>query len=255
MKIRVNQKVLCIPPYISTTWHNVSSLHVEEEDGIDSHLVVTLLDDSQVRIPNLSKEAVHTIFNLHLKFLEQEEVSSSTIQAPSSQKRSANPFEASHPFSAISHLFPADQSIGLPLRFGAGGLESIGASLQHNPAQAEAPDLPAEIITKIAAIAKIVGADEGMVAPKAEANCNCLHCQIARAIHRAVEPSAEIPEELVSDEDLRFRLWDIVQESAQMYLVSNPMDNMEKYHVYLGEPLGCTCGNSRCAHIEAVLKT
>jgi hypothetical protein len=65
----------------------------------------------------------------------------------------------------------------------------------------------------------------------------------------------EEQEEMVSDEELKFRSWDVVQTGEKLYLVCNPIDSKEHYNVYLGEPIGCTCGQTHCEHIRAVLNT
>ena len=62
-------------------------------------------------------------------------------------------------------------------------------------------------------------------------------------------------EEIVSDEELRFKTWEISQTNDKLYLVSNPIDANEHYSVYLGEPVGCTCGEKHCDHIRAVLSS
>ena len=62
-------------------------------------------------------------------------------------------------------------------------------------------------------------------------------------------------EEEVSAADLTFRSWDIKQEADQLYTVTNPLNAKEHYSVFLGEPLGCTCGFKNCDHIQAVLRT
>jgi hypothetical protein len=63
----------------------------------------------------------------------------------------------------------------------------------------------------------------------------------------------EAKEELVSDDELKFRTWDISQSNEKLYIVSNPLDDHEHYSVYLGEPIGCTCGQKLCEHVRAVL--
>jgi hypothetical protein len=35
----------------------------------------------------------------------------------------------------------------------------------------------------------------------------------------------------------------------------NPLDHKEHYNVFLGDPIGCSCGNNNCEHIQAVLKS
>jgi hypothetical protein len=79
-----------------------------------------------------------------------------------------------------------------------------------------------------------------------------MHCQIAKALH------GELPEEQeeeVTDEDLKFRLWDIDQTGDKLYVVTNPLDSKEYYNVFLGDPIGCTCGEKNCEHIRAVLNS
>ena len=86
--------------------------------------------------------------------------------------------------------------------------------LQHNPDQAQLPDLPQEIIEKIQAITQAMGFDPKHVnAPKPEPHCNCMYCQIARAVY-ADSPSEteQEAEEEVSLDELQFRNWDIKHE-------------------------------------------
>lgn len=131
----------------------------------------------------------------------------------------------------------------------------MGAALQHDPTQAKSPDLPQEILSKISTITKMLDMDASAELPKPEKDCNCFHCQIARAISSGSNSNDEEKEEEVSDEELKFREWDIVSSGDKLYTVTNPLDNAEQYSVYLGDPVGCTCGNPKCEHIKAVLST
>ncbi|HEY5259597.1 MAG TPA: hypothetical protein VIJ46_03040, partial [Rhabdochlamydiaceae bacterium] len=90
--------------------------------------------------------------------------------------------------------------------------------------------------------------------PNPEPNCNCMHCQVAKAFHQEVGPTIDIDEEVSSD-DLKFRTWDINQTTDKLYLVTNPLDAKEQYNVFLGDPMGCTCGDNHCEHIRAVLSS
>ena len=85
-----------------------------------------------------------------------------------------------------------------------------------------------EMLNKIGAIAKAVGIDDAAILPKAEPHCNCMHCQIARAIHSSISGEEDSrlqqqQEEEVTSEDLKFRLWDINQTADNLYIVSNPL--------------------------------
>ncbi len=242
--MKIDLKILSIPPYISTPWKNIAALHME---NLHTHpvLVVELSNGSRVEIPHLDRDTIEKIYAAHQLFVEHGESSSEQTNITSSNR----PRNVSIP----------NESSSIPLQIGIEGIDAFGSMLQHNPEQAQAPDLPSEVLNKIAAISKVVGVDDNATIPKAEPHCNCMHCQIARAIQKAVETTQPEPEklsldEVVSDKDLCFREWDIEQTGNNLYCVSNPFDKDEQYTVFLGEPIGCTCGEKNCPHILAVLQ-
>jgi hypothetical protein len=246
--MRINHKILSVPPYISTSWKNITSLHCEYKDSM-LVLIVGLNNGSRIEIPHLESPVIEAIFAAHSKFLEQEHAGIPQKTPPAPQSTPQTPVPNNSPLSGL----------GIPLlQIGAAGIENFGSVLQHNPELSNAPDLPKEMLNKIASISKAVGIDDPNLIPKPEPHCNCFHCQISRAIQSSNDEeqiSAEPEEEVVSDEDLKFRLWDVAQTSDQLFLVSNPMDSKEHYSVFLGEPIGCTCGEKNCEHIRAVLNS
>lgn len=236
--MKINDKILSIPPYISTSWSYVKSLQMK-----GPFLVITLMGGESINIPNLKSEILEQIFNAHANYLEK------TLETPK-ETSPKNP------------MMFSSESPDLPFKLGIGSIDGLGNPLVHNPAQRDAPDIPPQILQKIAAIAKIISPEEIMAMPKPESHCNCLHCQIVRAIHHVVEP--EVTEEIaieqtsdeeVKDEDLAFQQWDVSQTGDKLFNVTNKLDTQEKYSVYLGHPVGCTCGKSSCEHIVAVLKS
>lgn len=237
--MKINTKIISIPPFISTSWSNVSSIRMQGPT-----LVIHLYDGSHVEIPNLNIEIIDLIFNIHANISEQ----------PPSQMKMANPF---------AQVFLGPQSGDSPFRLGFSSIDEVGAALQHNPQQANAPDLPPEILRKIASITKIIAPEDVQALPKPEPHCNCMFCQIARAVQKisaplaAATPAAETPshEDEVKAEDLYFQQWEIQQQGQQLFSVTNKLDPKEKYSVYLGNPVGCTCGKPGCEHIIAVLKS
>lgn len=246
--MKINSKIFNLPPYISTSWNKVAALHMN-----GSVLVVTLAHGEIINIPGLQPELIETIFNAHATFLEQE-----SIRDPIQPQTPTGPAKTLHPFAQA--LMNAEQGMDLPFRFGFSTFDGFGSALQHNPAQANAPDLPKEILQKITDIAKIVAPEDPAAIPKPEPHCNCMHCQIAKAITSGLHLTTEQPQQLheephVTDEDLTFQQWDIRQTGDKMYSVANKLDLNEKYSVYLGEPVGCTCGKPGCEHILAVLKS
>ena len=240
--MKINPKILSIPPYISTSWKNIASLHVENHASY-LVLVVTLLSGVRIEVPHLEQVMIEGIFAAHARYLEQEE--KAPPKAP----------------ARLPLNFPSGQeqilSLGLPLKNAIAGMDNLGNMLQHNPEQADSPDLPSDVLQKIAQLSKTMGIDDPNAVPKPEPHCNCVHCQIARALQVGctnAEPIQEEPEEIVSDEDLKFRTWDILQTGENLYKVTNPLDQQEHYNVFLGHPVGCTCGQNHCEHIRAVLR-
>ena len=217
--MKINDKILNIPPYISTTWANITSLFTQNDI-----LIVILKNKIKIKIPNLESDILELIFKTHAKTLETK------------------------PKQSISFGFPTLGGIG-------GGLESITSGMQHNPEQKNAPNIPEDIKNKIANIAKLFAAEASMEIPKPIDNCNCVHCQISKAMQHGMGINIENLDEEVSDEDLKFRLWDIQEEGTKLFKVINPLDQNEHYNVYLGDPLGCTCGKKNCEHIKAVLNS
>lgn len=219
--MKINDQILSIPPYISTSWEDVQSLFLDK-DG----LIILLKTGEKIRIPIKNDLILNQVFEGHRKHLEAKT-------------------HARKPKEAISFGFP----LSMP-KFE--DMESLGAAMQHNPDQANAPDLPKEILKKIASVTKALGLQEQGGLPDAQPHCNCTYCQLARAMN-GIEKVEE--EEIVTDDDLKFRDWDINQKSDQLYVVTNPLDEKEQYNVFLGDPIGCTCGHSNCEHIRSVLNS
>lgn len=232
--MKVNDKILSIPPYLSTSWRNVLSLHVRE-----SFLVVTLRDGHSVSIPGLSGPDIDKIFKAHETYLEHE-------TAPGISTK-----------GTLSNLFTGLGDGSMQISFG--GLDQLGGMFQHNPAQANSPPLPPEVLQKIATVAKMMAADDSIVLPKPEPNCHCFHCQVARGIQEAIYPQEEeITVEIeadISEEELQFSQWAIKPAGERLYTVINKLDTTEQYTVFLGDPVGCTCGKAGCEHVLAVLRS
>ena len=226
--MKITSTILSIPPYLSTTWKNIASLHVREEKGLFT-LVVILQNRVQVEVPGLNKGTIDTVFEAHAHHADTAENEKSILK---------NPIDG--PFS-----------FNLPI---SGGVPSgpLGMSMQHNEEQSNLPPLPDDVLNKITTIAKAFGLDDSNTLPPSEPNCNCVYCQVARALHG---PENSSPQEEVTDEDLKFKNWDVKQTADKLYNVTNPLDTNEHYSVFLGDPLGCTCGQKNCEHIRAVLNT
>jgi len=239
MAMKITDTIISIPPYISTSWDQVASIHMEKGD-----LIFTLKDGKTVYVPNLNREVIEQIFSAHTAFLE------------------AHPTPP--PKKEAQGKIPGEFIQNFPFRFNVGSLDGVGSALQHNPAYSGLPSIPDEIAEKIAALAKVISEEELQAMPPAEINCNCLYCQIYRIMQKSAgglkdhipdHPGIENNEEKVSEEELQFSEWDVQLVSDKMYKVSSKLDPKEEYTVFLGDPIGCTCGKNNCDHIIAVLRS
>ncbi len=264
--MKINASIFYFPPYISTTWDTISTLST-----FDDTLVITLKNNQQIKIPALHFDLIELIFTSHAAFLEIAKKTSKEHSSLNDQEtKSLDNFQEKTPHLSTENdkkslsSFPFLTSItshsDLSFKVGPHMLDGLGV-MQHNPNQASSPDIPEEILKKITAIAKIVVPDEPHLLPQAEPHCNCLFCQISRAITQELTVECEIDHQeefseiKVPNEELQFCQWEISQINDNLYHVTNRMDDQEKYSVFLGDPLGCTCGISGCEHIVAVLKS
>lgn len=228
MSAKITDKILSLPPYISTSWPRIAALHMK--GGI---LVITMKDGDAINIPNLPSETIQLVFQQHANYLEKEQISTIDL---------AKPKDSRHDEESIRFAFGTS-------------MDGLGGMMQHNPAQADAPDLPQEVLQKISAISKILApSEEILFLPKAEDGCNCFFCQIARSVNPSPALLAH-DDHVVHDEELKFEQWTIHQIGEKQYSVASRLDDHEKYNVYLGDPIGCTCGKQGCEHILAVLKS
>lgn len=229
--MKITDQIFYLPPYISTTWENIESLSLEKDN-----LIVILKTNQKVEIPNLDQNLLTQIYESHARFLEKRGVEIAQNNNPAS-------------FS------PHDQlTFRFPMQVEKEAFDAMKNAMEHSPEHSSNPDIPEDILKRVALISNIFSKDTLLNFPKAEPNCNCPHCQIARAMQKGVADNIS-EEEQVSDEELKFKEWDIKKTGEKLYLLTNPLDPNEHYTVFLGEPLGCTCGQEKCEHIRAVLQS
>jgi hypothetical protein len=227
--MKINHKILSIPPYISTSWKNIQTLFLKGPS-----LIINLGTGAEIEIPGLPLPILNEIFQAHTQFLEKEKEA-----------------ELKPQITTVSSF-----SFGIPL----GSIDQFSKIMHHNPEQANASDLPKELLEKVAEITQTIGLDgitlEAL--PRAEPHCNCPYCQLARTMH---QDEKEVPQEvieekheIVSDDELHFREWNLTQIDPHRFVLQNPLNPTEQYQVHLGSPIGCTCGQKNCEHIHFVLR-
>lgn len=242
MEIKITPKGLSIPPYVSTHWSKIQSLHLKGHA-----LCVSLQNGESLLIPNLPQEILQQIFQAHALFLDQE--------LPS-------PLPA--PLHGMEHLQSVfEQMTESSIRLAIGSLDGMEMITQHNPADRDAPDLPAELLQKVRGILDFIPPGKSLQIPQADPSCNCFHCQITRSLstpqrHSLSHESLDLTLEQVKDEELLFEQWDVCQMDTEQFTVTNKLNPDETYQVFLGEPVRCTCGKQEkagCDHILAALRS
>lgn len=232
----INSKVLNIPPFISVQWNQIEFLTTQE-----NILIINLKSGKVVQIPDLPTDIIQRVFSMHGSYAEIER----SVQIP--------------PIPPIPQHSPLIGTGAVKIAFTSLDPGGLGIPLQHMEELRDAPDLPDEVLEKVMTISKLVPPEDLSKSPKPVEECNCPFCQIAGAIHSEwskhppVEEAKE--EEVVKDEDLKFEQWIIHPKGNQLFEVQSKLDIHESYNVFLGNPVGCTCGKNGCEHILAVLKS
>lgn len=232
--MNLNEKFFSFPPFLSVSWNNVSALTVNYDGCLTFHIT----NGETVTLPEIPQEELSKIFIAHATFLENQVLNEQGFKPP--------------------RFFPnpkGRQEHELPIRFTFGTMDGIGSTIQHNSSQKNAPNLPDEMLSKLAEVSRILAPNDPEQLPKAEPHCNCPHCQIARALsgHFNQEHNKQHEEE-VSFDELQFQQWEVTQTGEKLFNVTNKLDQLENYSVHLGNPIGCTCGKENCEHILAVLR-
>ena len=223
--MKLNKNILSIPPYISTAWENIASLSLSDKGT----LLVALMNGSSIEIPHLSGKEIEEVFAMHASVVEKDH-----------EKKSGVEF-----------------SFGLPMNMeGMNG--PFGSMMEHDQAQANSPPLPQEMLEKIASITNAMGIGDVIdQMPDAQPHCNCPFCQVSRSLHNK-QPAIidrENDGETISDDELTFRDWSVEELEKNLFKVTSPLDPNESYQVFLGTPVGCTCGENNCEHIKIVLNS
>jgi hypothetical protein len=240
--MKITAKILSIPPYISTQWEYVTSIRL-----VDTILIVALKDGSSCSIPNLPQNVIDEVFTYHSASLEeanhQKEELTTVLEGVK---------------TGFTDLFT---TLG---KLGATTMGSIGKSLEHDPKNTHLPPIPPEMEEKVRLLLNIIPEEDVLAMPEAVPGCNCMYCQINRILRQAVlerhpeEKPDILPDQETKqpeDKELEFSEWVVESLADKMYKVTNKLDPKEEYRVFLGNPIGCTCGKQHCEHILAVLRS
>jgi hypothetical protein len=239
--MKISSKIFSIPPYISTRWEYVISLRVA-----DNLLIVTLKDGTMCSIPNLQKEIIDQIFTCHAE----------SAEATNHQKEDLGQLVEGMR-SGFKEL------VSMLTKLGTNALSSLGKALEHDPNTTNLPELPPDMVKKVQMLLNIIPKEDILSMPEGEPGCHCMYCQINKIlreslkIHETSKPDivAEGEIEDVEEKDLEFSEWIVEPIQDKLYKVTNKLDHQEEYRVFLGDPIGCTCGKPHCEHVLAVLKS
>jgi hypothetical protein len=211
-----DDSIFSFPPYLSTTWEHVAAVSMHPSGRVE----IALNNGSCVLLPDISPDQTDAIFQCHKRYLSKK----------------------------ISTEGRVIQKFGMGLEIPGSG----AIPLQHNPLEAGGSHLPEEFIEKLAEITKATLPKEILSDFTPEPHCHCTFCEIARAANPGVEELVEIA---TPKEETIANRWIVQQVSEKLYTVSSSEDPAESYSVFLGQPIGCTCGKADCVHIISVLKS
>ena len=234
--MKITAKIFSIPPYISTRWEFVLSLRVT-----DDVLIVTLRDGTVCTIPNLPKDTIEHIFAFHAEAEEAQDKERENLQPILESMKTG--------FKDLMQMLS---------KLGANAIGSIGKALEHDPQNANLPELPPDMVKKVRLLLNVVPKDDILAMPEGIPGCNCMYCQINGILRRAIgegSPDLLSESEPVEEKDLQFSEWIVEPVADKLYKVTNKLNPSEEYRVFLGEPIGCTCGKPHCEHVLAVLRS
>ena len=215
------------------------SLHVA-----DDLLMVTLKDGTTCAIPHLPKETIEQIFSLH------------------AESSDANQKEDLHNL-VDSMRSGFKELVNIFAKLGTNSLGSLGKALEHDPNNANLPELPPDLVKKVEVLLTVIPKEDILSMPEGLPGCHCMYCQINRILRESVlSKETDVPDilaegqsEPVEEKDLVFSEWIVESIGEKLYKVTNRLDPSEGYRVFLGEPIGCTCGKPHCDHVLAVLRS
>lgn len=237
--MKLTPKIFSIPPYISTRWEFVLSLRVTDEV-----LVVTLKDGTICTIPNLPKETIDQIFTLHTEAEESQDRERENLQPLLESMKTG--------FKDLMQMLS---------KLGSGSAGSLGKAIEHDPSNSNLPELPPDMIKKVQVLLNVIPKEDILSMPKNVPGCHCMYCQINRILRQSIEsdeggePDLLSESEPVEEKDLQFSEWIVEPLEDKLYKVTSALNHTEEYRVFLGDPIGCTCGKPRCEHILAVLRS
>lgn len=240
--MKITSQILSIPPFLSTRWDYIQSIRVQEKS-----LLITLQSGPPCSIPGLTDEQISQIFSsfaLYAQPHKEEQKTDEILKKDLTQlvegvKKGFNEF-----VSLLSKL--------------GGQSGSFAKALEHDPSNAHLPPLPPEAIGRVEMLLQIVPEEDILSMPEPVAHCNCMYCQVQRLLRTALLKRKKFPEnegEPVDENELKFNEWIVEPGEDKVYIVRNKLNPHEEYKVFLGEPLGCTCGKANCEHIIAVLRS
>src|SRR5277367_5980361 len=119
--IRITPKILSIAPYVSTTWKNILSLHIEVRASVPI-LILSLSGGIRIHIPGMDKEMIRAIFLAHANYADAETRQTQPLKMPAQAED-----------------------------------ENLSSLLQHDAEHANDRNLPVELLQKISSLSETLG--------------------------------------------------------------------------------------------------
>lgn len=205
-------------------------------------------------IPNLPSSMQELLFSCHIEAIERTQ-----------KTDHHSPVLRQEDLHAILNAVQTGikEIMALILKLGSSAISSVGKVLEHDPNNSHLPPIAEEMKKKILLLLNVVPKEDILAMPTPVLGCNCMYCQINRTLREGIgihesdleENRDQENDDTVDEKDLEFSEWNVTPISEKLFLVRNKLDEHEEYRVFLGNPIGCTCGKANCEHIVAVLRS
>lgn len=282
--MELHEHFINFPPYICCSWSSIRSIFLRKH--AEGYLALSIALDSGevISLPELPASQQQAIFKAYSQFLERKsgrktqkkekleqaasrlellkKLQSEKGRLPAAQLKelleSSSSMNLSHlADQALSRSGPMEDMIVFSTEQAALP-QSTMLLMRHDPAAGNASILPKELLRKIRSFSKkILSQKELATTQEAVPGCHCPFCQITRAIEEGIqsdELTLKEGEEIVSDEELRFEKWRVLDLGDESFELTDPCAPDHSYRVQIQPEIQCSCGQTGCEHIVTILK-
>lgn len=287
--MRLHAHYISFPPYICCSWSQICSITSSQHPEGYKAVTISLKSGEKVYLPELLPTEERDLFKAYMQYLKKSKKPSSKESQPESRPEPSQ--EAIKRLEMLNQLQRGKSGLSTQLRELLESSSSLSLSqltdkamargtplsdmivfsteqspmqqsttllMRHDPLANNSAILPKELLRKIRCFSKkILSPKEFAPANESVPGCHCPFCQITRAIEEGLhsnELTLQEGEEIVSDKDLSFAKWRVLDLGNERFELTNPSDTSQRFVVEIKPEIKCSCGNKGCEHIVTILE-